>query len=70
VISVLACVAGVAVGWAAARVLARLLQLPFFFDLNNGVVLCALAVALNLLFATLPALRAARLDPIHALRSA
>ncbi len=37
-------------------------------DVGNTLVALALAIVLNLLFASWPALRAARMDPIRALR--
>jgi putative ABC transport system permease protein len=69
IISVLAATAGVASGWAVTLLLARLLHLPFYFDMRSACLLGILAPVLNLLFATLPAVRAARIDPIEALRS-
>jgi len=37
-------------------------------DAGNALVALVLAIVLNLLFASWPALRAARMDPIQALR--
>jgi putative ABC transport system permease protein len=68
-LNLLACPAGAMAGWLITDVLARALQLPFFFDVSGAAILCVLALILNLIFATLPALRAARLAPIEALRS-
>lgn len=59
---------GLLLGWAASQLLARLAALPFVFDGGNALLALAVALLLNLLFAGWPALRAARLDPIVALR--
>lgn len=60
--------AGLALGWAASRAVAAQAGLPFVFDQRNAGQALGLALALNLAFASWPALRAARLDPIQALR--
>jgi putative ABC transport system permease protein len=59
---------GVGVGWLASRIIADRTGLVFVFDTGNAVLVLTLAFVLNLLFAGWPALRAARLDPITALR--
>jgi ABC-type antimicrobial peptide transport system permease subunit len=69
VLNLLACTTGLGAGWLATRLLAGLLQLPRYFDTADAAALCVLALAMNLTFATVPALRAARLPPIEALRS-
>lgn len=67
-LATLGALAGLAVGLAASRVLARQAGLPLVIDTTNAAVALALAIVLNLLFASWPALRAARMDPIRALR--
>ncbi len=59
---------GLAVGVVASRILAAGAGLPLVIDTGNAVVALLLAIALNLTFASWPALRAARMDPIRALR--
>jgi len=60
--------AGLGVGVVVSRVLASAAGLPLVVDVGNTLVALALAIVLNLLFASWPALRAARMDPIRALR--
>ena len=60
--------AGLGVGVLVSRVLASAAGLPLVIDVGNTLVALALAIVLNLLFASWPALRAARMDPIRALR--
>ena len=59
---------GLAVGWLASRITAGQTGLPFVFDGGMAMVALAVALFLNLLFASWPALRAARMDPIRALK--
>lgn len=59
---------GLAAGWVASKIAARQAELPFIFDGGNALLALAMALVLNLLFASWPALRAARMDPIQALR--
>jgi putative ABC transport system permease protein len=59
---------GLAIGWVASRVTAHQAALPFVFERGNALLALAMALALNLIFASWPALRAARLDPIRALK--
>lgn len=59
---------GVGLGWAVSYVTAVQVGLPFVFDRANALLALTLALLLNLLFASGPALRAARLDPISALK--
>jgi len=61
---------GVAMGWAVSALVAVRAGLPFVFDLGNATLAFALAVVVNLAFVSWPARRAARLDPITALRHA
>ena len=55
-------------GWLASRLAASQAQLPFVFDLDNALLALGMAVLLNFVFASWPAIRAARMDPIEALR--
>lgn len=59
---------GLGIGWFATRYIATRADLAFVFDTGNAVLALMIALVLNLLFAGWPALRAARLDPIQALR--
>ncbi len=67
-LATLGALTGLALGIAASRLLAGQAGLPLVLDAGNAVVALALAIILNLLFASWPALRAARMDPIQALR--
>jgi len=68
VLAVIGALAGLAFGVVASRVLAIQAGLPLVVDAGNALVALVLAIVLNLLFASWPALRAARMDPIQALR--
>lgn len=59
---------GLAGGWLASRFIATRADLAFVFDGGNALMALMIAFVLNLLFAGWPAMRAARLDPIEALR--
>ena len=59
---------GVAVGVLLSRVAAARAGLPAAFERGPALASLAMALGLNLIFATWPALRAARLDPTTALR--
>jgi putative ABC transport system permease protein len=61
-------VAGLLIGWVASRITAEQAALPFVFDQTNALLALTMAFALNLLFSSWPAIRAARLDPIRALK--
>ncbi len=67
-LATLGALAGLALGLLASRVLAEKAGLPLVLDVGNAGVALVLAIVLNLLFASWPALRAARMDPIRALR--
>lgn len=64
----LGAVAGLAVGWLASRAASAVANLPFVFESGNALTALAVAMLVNLVFASWPALRAARMDPIEALR--
>jgi len=59
---------GLGVGWVASRVTAHQAALPFIFERSNALLALGMALALNFIFASWPAIRAARLDPIRALK--
>lgn len=59
---------GLGLGWIASRVTAAQAALPFVFEGGNALLALAMALVLNLVFASWPAVRAARLDPIRALK--
>lgn len=59
---------GLAIGWVSSRVTAHQASLPFVFDAGNAMLALGMALLLNLVFASWPAIRAARLDPIRALK--
>jgi putative ABC transport system permease protein len=59
---------GLAVGWLASRITAHQASLPFIFERGNALLALGMALLLNLVFASWPAIRAARLDPIRALK--
>ncbi len=59
---------GLALGWVASRIIAARAALPFVFDQGNAALALGMAFLLNLLFSSWPAIRAARLDPIKALK--
>ncbi|MDP6673881.1 MAG: ABC transporter permease [Gammaproteobacteria bacterium] len=59
---------GLGLGWWVSRITAEQTGLVFVFDSFNAMLALVMAFVLNLLFASWPALRAARLDPIRALQ--
>ena len=68
VLSSLGGVLGIMLALGASAILARVLDVPFI--LNSGIVLLSFffSAAVGVLFGYFPALKAARLDPIEALR--
>ena len=68
VLAVFGVLMGVVLGWTASRFMAGRFDLPFVFDGGNAGLAMAVALILNLLFASWPAIRAANLDPIQALQ--
>jgi ABC-type antimicrobial peptide transport system permease subunit len=59
---------GLLLGWWASRFTAEQTGLVFVFDSANAGLAISVAFILNLVFASWPAIRAARLDPIRALQ--
>lgn len=67
-LSMLGCIAGLAVAAVVTTFLARWVNQPRVFDQTTARLAISVAMALNLVFAAIPARGAARLDPIQALR--
>jgi putative ABC transport system permease protein len=67
-LSLLGCLAGLALGRECSPFLAGWADQPVVFDLQNAWLATASALCINLIFALLPARTAAGLDPIQALR--
>lgn len=70
VLAVAGAACGVLLGWGVSRLVAARAGLPFVFDAGNAALAFAAAVVVNFAFVSWPARRAARLDPIEALRHA
>ena len=68
VLSALGGILGVLVGLGLSALAAHFLNLPFIVDIPMMVVAVAFAGAVGIAFGFFPARRAARLDPIEALR--
>jgi putative ABC transport system permease protein len=68
VLSALGGVIGIVVAVAASRELASVLQVPFVFNIGIAVIAWLFSAAVGVLFGYIPARKAARLDPIEALR--
>ena len=59
---------GLVIAGAASMGLAHILNVPFLFDARINMLAFAFSAGIGVLFGYLPAQRAARLDPIEALR--
>src|SRR5512140_2766093 len=59
---------GIAVGLASGEVLKRVLDLRSAVPLWSAVLACGVSIAIGLVFGLYPANRAARMDPVEALR--
>ena len=68
-LTVLGCVGGMVLGGGAAEVVSRFTPIPAETPLWSVVIALSAAAFTGILFGLLPALRAARLDPVAALRS-
>ena len=69
VISVLGCLAGLIISWRGTESIAHRADLPFYFDWTSAKLVIGFAMSMNLVFALIPSRRAARLDPIRALKA-
>ena len=68
VLATIGVLVGLVLGWWASRFTAEQAGLVFIFDTANAGFAIGVAFVLNLVFASWPAIRAARLDPIRALQ--
>jgi len=68
VLSALGGIVGIALGMAGAAAGTAALKLPFIFDPGIVVIAVLFSAAVGVAFGFFPARRAARLDPIEALR--
>lgn len=61
-------IVGILLAYALCQLLAPMIQVPFEFDPNINLIAFGFSAAVGILFGYTPARRAARLDPIDALR--
>jgi len=68
--SIIGLVLGIAITAAAVPIVASLTKVPFYaiYTWNTLIVTGTLALVLGIVFGTYPAMRAARLDPVEAIR--
>jgi putative ABC transport system permease protein len=67
-VSSVGCLAGAGMAWLATRLIIMRLQLPFVFEITAAETAVAAAFVLNLCFSVWPAVQAARVHPIRALK--
>ena len=68
VLSMLGGTAGMLLGWLGGAGIARIAGWPVSVDLSSVVAAVSFSTAVGLVFGTYPALQAARMDPVQALR--
>jgi putative ABC transport system permease protein len=68
-ISVVGGLAGIALGSSGVNLVASMQRLPFVFSIQDLAFAAGLSAAVGLIFGIYPAWRAARVDPVLALRS-
>ena len=68
VLAVAGAACGLAFGWGASKLISARASLPCVFDICTPAHAFTVAIVINLAFVSWPARRAARLDPIAALR--
>lgn len=68
VLATMGVITGLMLGWWTSKFTAQQAQMDFVFDATNALIAASIAFVLNFAFASWPAMRAARLDPIRALQ--
>jgi putative ABC transport system permease protein len=68
VLSALGGVVGIAIATAASYTLSRVMDVPYVFDVSINLLSLLFSAAIGVVFGYFPARRAARMDPIEALR--